>query len=338
MRLEKGAESNSSPHRTATSPNLCQSSGNFKNNLYNSLTLMKKLYDVISTPHLEYRVLFASHGLRVSKSMRKSAFTVPNKREIVRFSSSSRRNLIFKINTLNFDYITESGLNMFFVTLTYQTDFFFHYKDLKAVKDDLKVFVLYLQRYFSSSKLTFIWKLEFTRKCVPHFHLFLITDLSKSELIYGVSRFWSEAITRNVDVDVFEKMKFARVGTQVKSVSSSSRVFSYLTKYISKESYADYGWVGRFWGIYNRAFFKSLTYTFTLTFRSYEHYFRFRRVCKKYLLSRYRKIYEYKKRLNPSLSFKKRRFFVSGLSVLFIPDISDFIRLYFYTLGIFDSL
>ena len=334
MRLEeKGLESISSPRHTAntTISNLCQSSRKFKNNLYDSLTL-KKLSKVIHTPHLEYRVLFASHGLRVSKSMRKSAFTVPNKREIVMFSSSSRRNLIFKINTLNFDYISRSGLNMYFVTLTYQTDFFFNFKDLKAVKDDLKVFVLYLQRYYSSSNITFIWKLEFTKKRVPHFHLFLITDLSKSDLIYGVSRFWSEAITRNIDVDIFEKLKFARVGTQVKSVYTSSRVFSYLTKYISKDSYADYGWVGRFWGIYNRAFFRSLTYTFTLFFHSYDHYFRFKRACKKYLLSRYKKMYEYKKQFDPSLSFKKRRFFVSGLSVLFVPDISVFIRLFFDTL------
>ncbi len=302
----------------------------------------RKFNNILNTSSYTYQLFLGSTALKLKATNNKpSTFqnVSINKHQIKSFSPSSRKNLQFKFGMLNVPSILEQDYKMYFITLTYQDKFFKKYKDLSKVKDDLNTFSIYLNRLMSD--FTFVWKLEFTEKKIPHFHLFFITKLQKDVLINKISLLWANVISRglnkNYDIgyktdDSVDYLLFLRSGTQVKSVYSQSHLIAYVFKYISKNTYSHFNWLGRFWGIVNRSLFSRFTSLITFTFHSSKHFFRFRRLAVSYIRSRNKRIYEFKKQISSDTKYFKYKpffiFFNSGISLFNIKDIRYFLNLF----------
>ena len=144
-----------------------------------------------------------------------------------------------------------------------------------------------------------------------------------------VSRIWVEVLTSNVSIsqsDMYMVERMKKASTNVRPVPykrSRQAIYIYLNKEVSKTvNVADYGWVGRFWGIYGRKFYKECSLSITFRFQNRKHFFQFRRSLLRYLKSKGLSIKSYR--------FSLRYNFMSGLTLFYVHNVSRFLELFYY--------
>jgi len=253
------------------------------------------------------------------------------------FSADARRNLLWKLQTLDYEELNAQSWNAYFITLTYQysieqdkEDFYFTWKnDLNKVKDDLKKFYMKLN-YFLSRKLNLewfsFWKMEFFERApVPHFHLILF--VSKSDLVNQrslaeiISIMWVDTITNKTGVSNELKAKMYSSSTNVRYTPIDK--YRILSVYISKEVGKEYqvnvdGYTGRFWGIENRKVYKDFILE-DQRLISEEVFYKVRRIMRKYLR---KKGYSLKLRSN------------NGMRLYYLMNVDEFTDLVNYFEGV----
>lgn len=205
-------------------------------------------------------------------SVRQSKRFVPSgmRKKIKGFSRDAKRNLLWNLQSIDYQSLYELGWTAWFITLTYQDKFYFDTRnDLNIVKDDLDVFFKRLDYFFKklgrNNKLDWFcfWKMEFTKKGVPHFHLVLFISNSKEVnhklLVSVIGSFWVKVITRNhkdYDSDIIASMYSASTNVSYVPMNRHSILQVYISKEIGKEYQTNFeGYTGRFWGIVNRKVF-----------------------------------------------------------------------------------
>jgi len=264
----------------------------------------------------------------------KSKKYVPSgmRKKITGFSKDARRNLLKKLQSVDYEELKAQFWNAYFITLTYQysledEDFYFSYKDLNKTKKDLKNFFDRLDYFFSKLGVDWFcfWKMEFFKKApVPHFHLMLFvgphSDINQRTLREVISLMWVDVITRGTGVSDELRSKMLSASTNVRY--SPIDKYKILQIYISKEIGKEYqvnveGYTGRFWGIANRKFF-NLFYLQDRFLISEDTFYRLRRVFSRYLR---KKGYMYRIRS------------YNGMSLYYLLNRNDFIRLINYFEG-----
>ena len=222
------------------------------------------------------------------------------RKKITGFSKDARRNLLWKLQSIDYDELNANLWHAYFITLTYQyadvegkEDFYFTWKgDLNKAKQDLKKFFMRLGYFFDKLKVDWFsfWKMEFFSKApVPHFHLMLFvapTDVvNQRSLVAIISNMWVDTITNKTGVsDELKERMYAR-GTGVRYTPMDK--YEILQVYISKEIGKDYqvnvdGYTGRFWGIENRKVYKRF-YLEEVSLITEEVFYKVRRIMRKYL-------------------------------------------------------
>lgn len=259
------------------------------------------------------------------------------RKKIKGFSADARRNLLWKLQTLDYEELNAQFWNAYFITLTYQysieqdkEDFYFTWKnDLNKVKDDLKKFYMKLN-YFLSRKLNLewfsFWKMEFFERApVPHFHLILF--VSKSDLVNQrslaeiISIMWVDTITNKTGVSDELKAKMYSSSTNVRYTPIDKyRILSvYISKEVGKEYQVDVdGYTGRFWGIENRKVYKNFILE-DQRLISEEVFYKVRRIMRKYLR---KKGYNLKLRSN------------NGMRLYYLMNVDEFAGLVNYFEGV----
>lgn len=171
----------------------------------------------------------------------------PERKPVAEFTPSSRRrlrNLLYRL-----PWWSASG-EVVFVTLTYSTDAVPSGRDSKRHLDNFR---RSLVREFPSAEV--VWKREFTKKGVPHFHLLVRAkpgaEYRPADLIrvrHLMAEWWFRATGRERPLRV-----------QVKGVRSAPGMIRYFADYMSKKpgGEKDYQevvpeghWSGRFWGVW----------------------------------------------------------------------------------------
>ena len=247
--------------------------------------------------------------------------------KIKNFSKNSRKRLLKAALAVNLDKLTSNKYNLYFVTLTYQSDFFRDVKDMKEIKKDLNRFNLYIRRKFSKTIPFYIWRLEFTKKGVPHFHLLLPSCYDFKTLKRIISKLWVDCITANVDYDanIIERMYKAATNIKLVKLESTKRLVTYLSKYMSKiddtlgNSNFNSDFIGRFWGIYNRECYKEFCLNILFSVKR-NTFYRIRRILVNLLNSRLRFT-------NTTFRYKLRYFYGGGITVFYLHYL-DFLKIY----------
>lgn len=236
---------------------------------------------------------------------------------IVGFSKSAKRNFLWRLQTLDFKALSKS-FNAYFVTLTYQRDFFLRYRDLVLAKRDLHRFFRQELKFFLGNDWFSFWKLEFHRSGVPHFHLFLVvrSNFKYSDVLNAVNNAWIKSACFDASDDVRRVMKLS--STQV--LYSPLDLFSVLMVYVSKEVGKEFQISsvlpnpGRFWGIYNRKLYKAFVREVEYDISDWVFY-RLRRDVKRWVKSK-----------GYHLKFRSR----DGVRAFYIGNVDDFHRLLFF--------
>jgi len=183
------------------------------------------------------------------------------RKKIKGFSKVAKRNFLWRLQTLNFKMLAWCGYSAYFITLTYQRNFYFNQRNLKLVKRDLdRFFRQELKRFLGDSWFSF-WKLEFHKSGVPHFHLFLVASnkFTYKKVKRAVNRAWVKAACFDAPKKV--KKSMFKSSTQVLYAPLNLRqvLMVYMSKEVGKEFQVDVPdgeLPGRFWGIYNRKLYK----------------------------------------------------------------------------------
>jgi len=220
---------------------------------------------------------------------------------------------------LNFKMLAWCGYSAYFVTLTYQRDFYFDQRNLKLAKRDLdRFFRQELKRFLGDNWFSF-WKLEFHKSGAPHFHLFLIVsnEFTYEEVQRAVNEAWVKSACFDAPMDV--KNSMMKSSTQVRSTPLDLHqvLMVYMSKEVGKEFQVDVPGgelPGRFWGIYNRKLYKAFVREIRYEV-SDEVFYRLRRDIRRWIRS---KGYDFKIRSQ------------NGVRVFYINNIKAFERLLEY--------
>ena len=244
--------------------------------------------------------------------------------KIKNFSKNSRKRLLKAALAVNLDKLTSNKYNLYFVTLTYQSDFFRDVKDMKEIKKDLNRFNLYIRRKFSKTIPFYIWRLEFTKKGVPHFHLLLPSCYDFKTLKRIISKLWVDCITANVDYDANVIEKMYKAATNIKSVGlkeNAKKLITYLNKYMAKidNTSVNSDFIGRLWGVYNKERYKEFCLNILLSVKK-NTFYRIRRILVNLLNSRLRFT-------NTTFRYKLRYFYSGGITVFYLHYL-DFLKIY----------
>jgi hypothetical protein len=251
------------------------------------------------------KVMFiGSMAVKLCNSMgsRQSSRFVPSgmRKKIKGFSNSSKRNLLWNLQTVNYEELNAQLWNAYFITLTYQYDFdepdlYFSHKNLNIAKKDLDKFFKRLKRFFEKLGVDWFcfWKMEFFRKApVPHFHLMLFvgkhSDISQKSLSVVITDMWVNVITKGLDLsdDLLRKIYAAATNVRYTPMDRYEILQVYISKEIGKEYQVNVDdYTGRFWGIENRNIYKifKLEDRFLLADKVW---YRLRRDLKNYLRSK----------------------------------------------------
>lgn len=119
----------------------------------------------------------------------------------------------------------------------------------------LRAFVERWRRHYDY-RPCFVWRKEYTKKGVIHFHLLQPKPKWHDDLIVFVSRSWAEVLATDRTEDII------KAGTKVEFARNNAQSMSYVAKYIAKASdkFPEYhsgrvwGWVGRDGFTYKKAF------------------------------------------------------------------------------------
>jgi len=153
----------------------------------------------------------------------------PIRGEVTGFSKSSRRRLLWLIGNLS-EPILNSAL---FLTLTYPSG------EPNSVDRTKHLDTLLKRMRREAPEASAIWKLEYTKKETPHFHL-LILNLN----------FWHHAKIASAWAAIVksENPHHEKAGTQVQRVTSQKHVARYIVKYVAKSQPYPESHRGRVWG------------------------------------------------------------------------------------------
>lgn len=180
------------------------------------------------------------------------------RKPIMGFSKEAQRNLLWRLQTLDYDGLKSDGWTGWFITLTYRDVFYFESKTLRDVKDDLDKFFKYFKRSFPLNFFSF-WKLEFTKKGVPHFHLFMCVRgrITQKALIRFVEDAWIKAVSP--EGEHLELMRKSSTNVRKTPFDKGKILQCYVSKEVGKTYQVDVPddeLPGRFWGIYGRNLYK----------------------------------------------------------------------------------
>lgn len=202
--------------------------------------------------------------------------------EITEFSKASRRRLMRLLNSVDRD----RAALPYFVTLTYHRNW---PKDRGGRKRHLDAFRKRLERKLG--RFPAVWRLEFQKRGAPHYHLLLFLEPGQVAREFGQGRreLRREALSRLRcavswlwhEVAEPDSPEHFVAGTQVQEVRSWRGVNAYAAKYMAKLEKLDPSAapIGRFWGLWRRDL---LPISHQLTTISEEHYYRLRRVFRRY--------------------------------------------------------
>jgi hypothetical protein len=183
------------------------------------------------------------------------------RKKITGFSKDAKRNFLWRLQTLNFKMLAWCGYSAYFVTLTYQRDFYFSQRNLKLVKRDLDRFFRQELKMFLGNNWFSFWKLEFHESGAPHFHLFLVVsnEFTYKEVQRAVNKAWVKSACFDASVEVKESMFKASTQVLYAPLDLRQVLMVYVSKEVGKEFQVDVPdgeLPGRFWGIYNRKLYK----------------------------------------------------------------------------------
>jgi len=197
------------------------------------------------------------------KKTESSSKVTAKRSAVTKFSFKARRRLL-----LSFSKINRTNLKMpKMLTLTYPATYSNNFQDWKKHLDEFCAFNFHklLPNTFS------IWKLEPQKRGAPHFHLLIFSDCSKTlEMVYQYKEKWKKLWYEIVGSQDPNHLK---VGTWVGFNKNRKKrktefknwdmVSGYVSKYLGKtnEGFKDENgepikYTGRYWGIYNRNFYK----------------------------------------------------------------------------------
>ena len=252
-------------------------------------------------------ILFGSMAVKLENSLsgRQSKRFIPSgmRKKITGFSKDAKRNLLWNLQSVNYEELNAEFWHAYFITLTYQysledekEDFYFTWKnDLNLVKKDLKNFFDRLKYFFNKLRLDWFafWKMEFFEAApVPHFHIILF--VSKTSLINQrflaevLPNMWVDTITKKTGVsdELKNKMLLASTNVRYTPLDKNSILQVYISKEIGKEYQVNVkGYTGRFWGIENRRVYKIFKVE-DRRFLNEKVWFRLRRDLRNYLCSK----------------------------------------------------
>lgn len=154
----------------------------------------------------------------------------PPRKEITSFSRASRNRLLWLVASLDRRKI-QCAL---FITLTYPLGS----ERANDNKRHLDAFLKRARRKFKEAAI--LWKLEYTKKGTPHFHLLLFGAQFWHHR--DVARAWAEIVNE-------EHEHHEKAGTQVQKLSQTKDAVRYVTKYLSKANPAPPSHRGRFWSL-----------------------------------------------------------------------------------------
>jgi hypothetical protein len=170
----------------------------------------------------------------------------PKREKIGEFSLESRKRLHRETLKIKFSD------DFYFVTLTYQAGTINIETEEVEWKEDINEFRKKVYR--SIPNLSALWKLEFTKSGLPHYHL--ITHCPEScatQLRNDIRKEWLK-VTGSGSRGRFKH------AVKVDQVGNMQAVSRYMSKYISKDaSETGQQYVGRFWGYINKSSFPSGT-------------------------------------------------------------------------------
>ena len=179
--------------------------------------------------------------------------------QIKGFSRVSRVRMIEAIRSLDFERLREEGFACYFATGTYQADLSLELLKefgMAKFKEHLRAIVM---RFTRALEGFFFWKLEFTKRGVPHFHFLFFVKLRQwEEMVAWFSRVWIETF-QSVFKLSWEDPRVRVMGISATNVrwvpmNREEVVAVYTTKEVGKtfQTETSGGWTGRFWGIVNR--------------------------------------------------------------------------------------
>jgi len=204
------------------------------------------------------------------------------------FSSASRRNMLWRLQTLDYKALTSDGWTGWFITLTYRDSFYWRTRNLLKAKQDLDKFFIYLSRSLPFDYFSF-WKLEFTEQGIPHFHLFMCVRgyIFHRELIFHIQGAWLSVLSPEGE-DLIE-MEKASTNVEFSPLDKTHVLATYISKEIGKTYQVDMvhkgELPGRFWGIYNRKHYKAYIKEDKVGIGEYEFY-KLRRILRNWLYSK----------------------------------------------------
>ena len=213
-------------------------------------------------------VTFGSMACKLKHSVRHQSKFIPSgmRKNITTFSKSSKRNMLWRIQTVDYNLLKSLSWSCYFITLTYQRDFFIKNKNNKLAKIDLDKYFKRLKSYFCNLDLQFFmfWKMEFHKSGVPHFHLmlYLSDKFEYSKMVDLVSEIWVDVITYKTKHTKKLKNLMLKASTNVRYVNLELEqiIQAYMSKEIGKEIQVNninqQDHPGRFWGIDNRKIYK----------------------------------------------------------------------------------
>ena len=264
-------------------------------------------------------LLYTSSSSTANNSVKKNNI----RGKIKTFSKNSRKRLLKTVLAVDLNKLKSSEYNLYFVTLTYQSDFFRDVKNMRKVKEDLNRFNLYIRRKFSKIIPFYIWRLEFTKKGVPHFHLLLPSCYDFKTLKRIISKLWVDCITANVDYDanIIKRMYKAATNIKLVKLKDTKKLIVYLNKYMAKidNTLVNSDFIGRFWGVYNRERYKEFCLNILLSVKR-NTFYRIRRILVNLLNSRLRFT-------NTTFRYKLRYFYSGGITVFYLHYL-DFLKIY----------
>lgn len=238
------------------------------------------------------------------------------RKKITGFSKDAKRNFLWRLQTLNFKMLAWCSYSAYFVTLTYQRDFYFDQRNLKLAKRDLdRFFRQELKRFLGDNWFSF-WKLEFHESGAPHFHLFLVVsnEFAYKEVQRAVNKAWVKSACFDAPVEVKEAMFKASTQVLYAPLDLRQVLMVYVSKEVGKEFQVDVPdgeLPGRFWGIYNRKLYK--TFVREIRYKvSDEVFYRLRRDIRRWIKSK-----------GYNLRLRSR----NGVKAFYIHCIEDFERL-----------
>lgn len=134
------------------------------------------------------------------------------------------------------------------ITLTYPSDV-----DRITLESNMNHLKAFIERWFRHYEYrpTFVWRKEYTKQGIVHYHLLQPKPKWHDDLIEFVSRSWAEILATDRTEDI------ERAGTKVEFAKSVNQSMSYVAKYIAKtlDEFPEYH-KGRIWGMVGQEGFR----------------------------------------------------------------------------------